>query len=176
MMGEEEMMTVSHRDRLVLLAALVALGMAWPAWSHAQDVKVFTPRESTSKGLSSAVNMVDPHLRKSLELARRAEAMAGVAQSTMELKEAAELVMQAYFLQRAAHGGINKQARGRSKAGDVLDVQDRTIHASRQNLIGAQNQFRLAKGVDMKRIEGGLEYLRAAIKQTQTVLGMRHGG
>lgn len=162
------------------MAGLLVVGvmLLFPPPSRSQDVKVHTPEQylQERKAYSKAPAMVVPQLRKSLELAKRAQAIASVAQSSEELKEAAALVMEAYRLQRASHGGLSIQQRANTKPGSKLEVQDRTILASRHNLIGAQNEFMLARGRDMRRLERGLEYLRAAINQTQTLLTMRGAG
>lgn len=161
----------SIRRALVLLGgALVGILLVGPAC--ADEVKVFTPREPDHKGLSTAPEKVDPQLQKSLGLARRALGLTTGAGATQDLREAAQLAREAYFLQRAAHGGINKQARGRSRPGDKLDLQDRTIHASRQNLIAATGRLQQARPGDAKA-RAAMEFLSAAIRQTQDVLGLR---
>ncbi|MCI0546163.1 MAG: hypothetical protein L0027_02645 [Candidatus Rokubacteria bacterium] len=161
----------------LLLAVLpVSAGAQAPEASPAGRTKVHRPNFGPDpRGLSSKPSMITPQLLRSLEYAQQALAIALRAQSKQELQEAARLIFEAYVYQRASHGAINIESRGNNKPGSTFRMQDKTIDASRKNLISAQFHLKQAGPSQTSRIQMGIDFLNAAIGQTRAVLAVRGG-
>ncbi len=165
-----------------VLAGLVGFAVvAAPLVGGAQEAKrtrVHTPEDEDPNrimgGLSVKAQDIVPQLIQSVEIATQVGNMVRQAQTDEDLRRAAELISKAYVLQRAAHAGIGYLDGPKQKPGSMIPWEYRAITASRKNLISAQSAFRTANITQVEHIESGMDYLRAAIGQTQSVLAVHH--
>ena len=166
-----------------LIVVLVgALAVAAPLAAGAQEeqgqgqrrTKIYVP-EDPSKihgGLSIKAVDIVPQLLQSVEFATMAGNVVSRAQSEADLVHAADLIHRAYVLQRASHAGLDYLEREKQKPGSMIAWEDRVITASRKNLVAAEGYFRGTRLTDVNRIENGMDHLRAAIGQTQSVIAV----
>ena len=165
-----------------VLAGLVSFaGVAAPLTGDAQEqrrTRVHTPEDEDPNkimgGLSVKSQDIVPQLMQSIEIATQAGNMVRQAQSDEDLRRAADMISKAYVLQRAAHAGIGYLDGPKQKPGSMIPWEYRAITASRKNLISAQSAFRTARITEAQHIESGMDYLKAAIGQTQSVLAVHH--
>lgn len=163
--------------RAVFLGLLLAPGLAAvsPPPADAQRTKVYQPEDPNKEieGLSIKPRDVAPQLMRSVEYAFVAMSQVAAAQHEGDLVKAADTLMLAYRLQRAAHTGLAYMEGPRSnRPGDTIKWEYRVIGAARSNLLEAQRHFRGSQITNTDKIENGLEHLRAAISQTQSVLAI----
>ena len=158
---------------LVLLAGLLG---ATPAASQTEQPgsRVVQPRQQVQRRTSTDPGQIVPQLLKSLEFQQQALSIVTAADSEAQLKEAGRLLHEAYFYQRAAHSGIAKIERANKTPGSTAPQEFRLVEASRKNLLMARFRFNNAKPTGGTRLQSGLDFLRAAISQTQSVLAIHH--
>lgn len=168
----------SVRVATLLAACVVAAGVGS---ANGQETKINRPQLKSggaNSGYSSKPAEIVPLLTRSLANMRQAQAIVTSAQSEQQYNEAAELVEQAYRMQRAAHGGIAIIERGHQSkksttpAATLISQEWAIIDASRKNLLMAHFRFEHARMTEATRIRSGLEYLQAAIQQTEMALAI----
>src|SRR5262245_15343063 len=170
-------MWTTVRALITLLAlALAAAGLA-PGSAVAQETNVYRPRTTTSTGASASPSRIVPQLNQSLVEMRQALEIVSAAQSEQELNEAARLLDRAYRLQRAAHGGLailerKEQSEKKNNPASMISREWSIIDASRRNLLMAHFRVHNARVTESRRIKSGVDYLQAAIQQTEMVLAM----
>jgi hypothetical protein len=168
--------------RLVVFLATCVAGAA-VGRADAQEPKTNTninrPQlKSNTEGYSSKPAQIVPLLTRSVANMRRAEEIIANARTDQQVDDAAKLILEAYRMQRAAHGGIAIIERGHqakrsvTAAATMVSQEWAIIDASRKNLLMAHFRFKHAKVTEASRIRSGQEFVGAAIQQTEMALAI----
>jgi len=120
--------------------------------------------------------MIVPQLRRSIPLQQSAIEQLSGRQTTETIDAAAQTIMRAYLLVRAAHDGIlNKMTRqrvagGRESVDPTLEWKARGLNEARRRIVTAHDGLRGVRPDESDQIERRIQLLSGAIRQIERVL------